>query len=129
MRPLASSSFRRRSAIIASVVAVGIAAFAPSAGATIAGKKTVIDTFGQWDGSTYVFTFGCPDTTTYGQVVTAPAKRKHVKNFTFTWHDYSTGSMVVRGEVYAWNGSMPTGSPVAESAPQTVTSGPSDWFK
>lgn len=128
MRPLASS-FLRRSAVVAGVVALAIAAFTPSAGATIAGKKTVIDTFGQWDGSTYAYQFGCPNTTTYGQVVTAPPKRKHVKSFTFTWHDYTTGSMVVRGGVYAWNGSMATGSAIAESAPQTVNSGASGWFK
>jgi len=129
VRPLASSSsFLRRGAVLAGVVALGIAALTAPAGATIDGKKTVIDTFPQWDGSTYVFEFGCPNTTTYGQVVTAPAHRKHIKNFTFTWHDFTTGSMVVRGEVYAWNGSMATGSAVAESAPQTVTSGAPDWF-
>jgi hypothetical protein len=127
VRLLASSSLRR-AAVIVGVVALGVGALTTTAGASIDGKKTVIDTFPQWDGTTYVYSFGCPNTTTYGEVVTAPAHRKHIRNFTYTWHDYTTGSMVVRGEVYAWNGTMATGPAVAESAPQTITSGAPDWF-
>ena len=48
--------------------------------------------------------FGCPDTTTYGQVITAP-KTATLNKFSFWWANAgNSGSMVVRGEVYAWDG-------------------------
>jgi hypothetical protein len=38
-------------------------------------------------------------------------------------------SMVVRGEVYKWNGTMATGSAVAETAPQTIEFGDAAYHK
>jgi hypothetical protein len=83
-----------------------------------------ISTYKSWDGAQYVYPFGCPDTTTYGQVITAP--NKHTLNkFAFSWanSDGSTGSMVVRGEVYAWDGTKATGSALWESKPRTISYG------
>jgi hypothetical protein len=93
--------------------------------------KAVINTYKVWDGGSAVTPFGCPDTSTYGQTITIPAKMKKLTKFSF----YMTGqaaagqSMVVRGEVYAWNGTMATGSAVAESAPQTIAFGDAAYHK
>jgi len=35
--------------------------------------------------------------------------------------------MVVRGELYAWNGTMATGSAIFETAPKTIAFGDSNW--
>ena len=80
-----------------------------------------ISTYKQWDGSSDVVPFGCPNTTTYGQVITIPAGQTHLGKFHFSWINLNTGSMVVRGEVYAWDGSKATGSALYESKPKTIS--------
>jgi hypothetical protein len=121
--------FFRRAAVGVSVVTLGVLAFGTTA-ASAAGQPahSTLNTYKEWDGSTYVEAFGCPNTTTYGETITIPAGKTQIKKFTFPWTDLGTGSMVVRGEVYAWNGSMATGSAVAESKPITVTSGHSGFY-
>jgi hypothetical protein len=89
-----------------------------------------ISTYKSWDGSQYVYPFGCPDTTTYGQVITVPKSKHTLSKFTFSWANYgATGSMVVRGEVYAWDGTKATGSAIFESSPKTISFGDSDFHK
>lgn len=78
-------------------------------------------TYRSWDGSRYVFPFGCSDTTTYGQVITVPNNKHSLNSFTFWWQNSTTGSMVVRGEIYQWDGSKATGSAVFESDPRTIS--------
>ena len=80
-----------------------------------------ISTYKNWDGSSFVQPFGCPDTTTYGQVITIPSGQTHLGKFHFSWINLNTGSMVVRGEVYAWDGSKATGSALYESRKQTIS--------
>ena len=79
---------------------------------------TVIDTTPQAD--TSICPFGYPDTATYGQVITAPADDTQLDSFTF-FMAISTGTVVMRGEVYAWDGQKATGPNLFESAPQTVS--------
>jgi hypothetical protein len=86
---------------------MGAQAFASTEAATI-------NTFPAWDGSSIVQPFGCPDTSTYGQTITVPAGKSLLKKFTFTWQNLSTGSMIVRAEVYAWDGTKATGSSLYE---------------
>jgi hypothetical protein len=85
-----------------------------------ASPASAISTYKSWDGSQAVGSFGCPNTTTYGQVITVK-KKTMLNKFTFSWINGTTGSMVVRGEVYAWDGSKATGSALWESSPKTIS--------
>ncbi len=128
MRIPVSSSLLRRTAVAVGVVVIGLATVAPSQALASAhpDKKSSINTYSAWDGSSNVQSFGCPNTTTYGQVVTAPAKVKSLKKYSFYLNDFAIpGSMVVRGEVYAWNGTTATGSALSETAPRTLSYGDS----
>jgi len=88
-----------------------------------------INTYKSWDGSNYVYEFGCPNTTTYGQVITAP-KTGMLNKFSFWWANAGgDGSMVVRGEVYAWDGSKATGSALWESKARTISYSDTDFHK
>ena len=89
-----------------------------------------INTYRAWNGTDYVYPFGCPDTTTYGQVITAPNVNT-LNKFSFWWATSpgSSGSMVVRGEVYAWDGQKATGNALWESRPKTISYGDSNFHK
>jgi hypothetical protein len=105
-------------AVGAAALALGVAA---PAGATTT-AKTVIDTYDDWDGSSYIYEFGNPNTTNYGQVITAPAGTKKVKSFTFYLAGSTgAGTMTVRGEVYGWDGAaVHATTKVAESKKKQV---------
>jgi hypothetical protein len=77
-------------------------------------NKATINTYKNWDGSQSVVPFGCPNTTTYGQTITVPAGKTLLNKFTFAWTNLDSGSMVVRGEVYAWDGTKATGPSLYE---------------
>src|SRR5665213_3946184 len=83
-------------------------------------SASAINTHKKWDGRQNVYIFGCIATSTYGQVITIPAGVHQMNEFRFWWGGLSTGSMVVRGEVYAWDGNKATGSALYESAPKTI---------
>lgn len=121
MRP--SLKILRRTAAAGGALALGLAAFAPTqALASDPDGKGNINTIQSWDGASQVLPFGCPDTTTYGQTITATGTL--VKKFTFEVAGLSVGgSMVARGEVYRWDGTKATGKSLAESAPQTISYG------
>ena len=102
--------------VTASAVALAFAALGSSPAAAKA-----ISTYGSWDGSTEVVDFGCPDTTTYGTIITIPKGQTHLGKFHFSWVNLNSGSMVVRGEVYAWDGTKATGSALYESKPKTIS--------
>ena len=104
----------------ASLAAACTAAFALTALGS--SPASAITTYPAWDGSEEVSSFGCPNTTTYGQVITV--KNKDIlSKFAFSWKyaGESGGSMVVRGEVYQWDGSKATGSALWESEPRKVS--------
>jgi hypothetical protein len=79
-----------------------------------------INTIGGWNGTTYISTFGIPNTQTYGQLVTVPNTAGPLESFSFELNVPST--LAFRGEVYAWDGSKATGPSLFES-PVTSTSG------
>jgi hypothetical protein len=84
---------------------------------------SAIDTIKAWDGVLDIQPFGCPNSTTYGQIITVENKNT-LNKFIFKWlyvGASGTGSMVVRGEVYAWDGTKATGSALWESAPRTIS--------
>jgi hypothetical protein len=115
-------SLARRVAITGCAVGMAFAALGTAqASASVAGAKPTINTYKQWNGSTDVVPFGCPDTTTYGQVITVPGGYTKLNKFTFSWTNLTSGSMKVRGEVYAWDGSKATGSALYQSAPRFVS--------
>jgi hypothetical protein len=87
--------------------------------ASVAAHPT-INTFKDWNGSDFIQPFGCPNTTTYGQVITIPAGKTHLNKYVFKWVNLSTGKMFVRGEVYAWDGAKATGSALFETAPRKI---------
>jgi hypothetical protein len=84
-------------------------------GSGVALADTVIDTMSQANGS--LCCLGS-DIATYGQVITAPADDTQLDSFTFLMN---TGTVVMRGEVYAWDGEKATGPNLYESEPRTVT--------
>lgn len=99
-----------RPALTAGAAALVLAALSGPAAA-----KTTIDTYGSWDGEQLVLLFGCPNTTTYGQVITIPAGSTSLDKVTFSWRRIDNdGVMKVRAEVYAWDGSKATGASLYE---------------
>ena len=84
------------------------------------GPATAAGTYKFWDGSSEVTAFGCPNTTTYGQVITIPADKHFLNKIVFSFINLNSGSMVLRGEVYAWDGAKATGSALWEGSPRTV---------
>lgn len=104
----------QKHALLLATACAATLAFGTSAGAAIS-------TYGSWDGATSVIPFGCPDTTTYGQVITIPEGQTHLGKFHFSWMNLGTGSMKVRGEVYAWDGVKATGSALYESSRKRIS--------
>jgi hypothetical protein len=115
-------SFARRVAVTGCAIGMAFAALGTAqASASVLGAKPTINTYKSWDGSEDVVPFGCPDTTTYGQVITVPSGYSKLNKFTFSWVNLGTGSMKARGEVYAWDGSKATGSALYQSAARFVS--------
>lgn len=82
-----------------------------------------IDTLTSWDGAAFVEPFGVPSAATYGQTITVAADSGSLVSFGFEIGNCrASGNVSVRGEVYAWDGSKATGSPLFES-PTTAISG------
>jgi len=80
-----------------------------------------INTYKDWKGEHVLF-FGCPGVSTvYGQVITVPKGKTHLNRFSFWFENYIGGDgMVVRGEVYKWDGEKASGAAVYESAPRKI---------
>ncbi len=97
------------------------AALAFALTALASNPASALNTNKDWDGSEIVTRFGCPNSTTYGQVITVGSKNM-LSKFSFSWLYVGTGggSMVVRGEVYAWDGMKATGSALWESEPRKI---------
>jgi hypothetical protein len=112
---------------VTGVVALGIV-LVPAAQAfgvnpmQAARARVVINTDQYFDGSNVVEPFGCGGASTvYGETITIPAKEHSIKKFTFEMEGQAAAgqSMVVRGEIYAFNGTSAT-TAVAQSKPMTI---------
>src|SRR5665213_3201238 len=90
-----------------------------------------INTHLGWNGSDSVTPFGCPNTTNYGQVITIKGYRHSLKDFSVWVRGQASAgqSMVVRAEVYAWDGTKATGSALYESAPRTIAYADSNFHR
>ena len=115
LRPLGSSrsGAHWKSAVLLFCLMMGIAATAQA--------QNGIDTIGSWNGSSFISSFGVTDTATYGQVISVPSGASPMTSFSFEIGNCGN-NVTMRGEVYAWNGTMATGSALYESAPFTLTS-------
>jgi hypothetical protein len=105
-----------RAVAAAAVATIALVAFGSTA-ATAAPEKATINTFRKWDGQDEVQApFGRPVVSTFGQTITVPVGLSHLNKFTFAWHNLSFigGTMVVRAEVYAWDGTKATGPSLFE---------------
>ncbi len=127
MRRLSFSSSLIKPAIAATGVAViALAMFMPASasasrlGTDMAKKHATINTFPDYDQA--VGSLGCPNSTTYGETITIPAKKKSLSMFKYYMGGQAASgqSMVVRGELYAWDGTKATGSAIFETAPKTI---------
>lgn len=88
------------------------------------------NTYRKWDGSQYIYPFGCinrSSSSAYGQVIKIPNSEQGAQTlhrFVFWLANYgASGSMIVRAEVYSWDGSSNkvTGSALYESAARTIS--------
>ena len=131
MRISPTSTFLRRAVIGAVAVGIGVLP-AQALGAAPADQgakaKVIVDTDQYFDGSNAVLPFGCPDSSVYGQTITIPQKVHKLTKFTFRMSGQAAAgqSMVVRGEVYGWNGTTAT-TAVAESKPMTIAFDNADY--
>ncbi|WP_182066945.1 IPT/TIG domain-containing protein [Curtobacterium sp. ME12] len=98
--------------IAAALTAIALTVFGPAAAAnasTVSNPGPPTSSFSP---------FGPYFTSVYGQTVTAPARSTALNAFSFQIE--SSGPMVVRGEVYAWDGRKATGPALFESDPLTL---------
>ena len=86
-----------------------------------------ITTVKDWTDGNAQIGVGCnvsADATTFGQVVTIPHRIHSMYKFRFELSNdpkVALGSMVVRGEVYAWDGTKASGSALWETKPRTIS--------
>jgi hypothetical protein len=78
-----------------------------------------IDTIPFWNGTQFISSFGVPNTATYGQTITVSAGVTPLNSFSVEIGNCGA-DVTMRGEVYAWNGTMATGPALFESAPYTL---------
>jgi hypothetical protein len=101
----------------------------PTGGGVAAKPAPTIDTYGDWTGD-YAAPFGRPSTSTFGQVITVPADETDLVRFRFYIHHYEgRGHLILRGEVYQWNGQMATGPDLWEGAQRRIAMTASDDWR
>jgi hypothetical protein len=107
-------------AVVALAVLVPAQASASLHTSDIAKKHATINTFKAYDQA--VGSLGCPNSTTYGETITVPAKKSSMTKFMYYMGGQAAAgqSMVVRGELYAWDGSKATGSAIFQTKKRTI---------
>jgi hypothetical protein len=71
---------------------------------------------------------------TFGQVITVPSGKSRLDKFEFYMHGWTyppfdpNYHLVMRGEVYAWDGAKATGQALWESTPRTIALSPDDGW-
>lgn len=82
-----------------------------------------IDTTPFWNGTTFISSFGRPNTATYGQTITADSSSRRLTSFTFNVSRQSGADIPFQAYVYAWDSvnRRATGSALFESPVMTVT--------
>ena len=82
-----------------------------------------IDTTPGWNGTSFISSFGVPNTATYGQTVTVGERSRSLSGFSFQVQLTSGGPTTMRGLVYAWDdvNQRATGPALFQSAPVVVS--------
>ncbi len=88
---------------------------------TAFGSTLTIETVSDWNGSDFVFSFGEPDTATYGQSFVAPTDYPIMDDFSFFLEQLSVNPVDFAAYIMAWNGNMATGPVLFESGPIATT--------
>jgi hypothetical protein len=87
------------------------------ASASLFAQQPSINTFPNWNGSSFISSFGVVNTATYGQTINVSATTP-LNSFSF---QISCNAAVnFRGHVYAWNGTMATGPSLFDSGIQSL---------
>lgn len=104
--------------LLVSVLVAGTVSFAAASRA----DSTHLDTTSSWNGTRTLGPFGYPNTSTYGQTVTAPATDTQLTSFSF--YMSLPSALLFRGEVYAWDDTNRdvTGPALYESPPMHTAS-------
>jgi hypothetical protein len=109
----------RCSAVLSSfLLVIAVAAQAEAATRTI-------NTIPAWDGSSYVFPFGQPQTATYGQVITARSGTNRLDSFRFIVN--LDPSIKFRGYVYEWDASAQRAKGIARWSGTTRHTSAATW--
>lgn len=82
-----------------------------------------IDTMPFWNGTTFISSFGRPNTATYGQTITVDNSSRRLTSFTFNVMRTSGTDIPFQAYVYAWDSvnRRATGSPLFGSSVQTIS--------
>src|SRR4051812_30208739 len=97
-----TSTMRRFSVGLCASALVAVSLASGGAASALPVRAPTLDTHAAWNGSDGVSSFGRPDTSTYGQVITIPEGKTRLTRFNFYLTDSgASGSLVMRGEVYA----------------------------
>lgn len=99
--------------------AVALAALCSATGAL----AQVIDTQAAWNGTSFISSFGVPNTATYGQALVVPPNSDQLTGFDVQIQLQTGASLTLRGMVWPWNSAAQRASaaPLAESAPLTIS--------
>lgn len=105
-------------------IAATVALFSLS-GVAHAQTYEVIDTRPAWNGTSFISTFGVPNTATYGQTITPTSAQTNLQDFTFYLAQSSGTAPQVQAFVYKWNPTTQriVGSPLYQSTVFIAPSG------
>src|SRR6478609_6466455 len=110
-----SSWAARRIVVGVGVVTLVLAAVAPVAAqprdSRVSHQIPTIDTYTGWRGQLFIG-LNYMDLATIGQVITVPGDRTNLLRFKYYMNPEGSGQLVLRGDVYRWNGTMATGQAV-----------------
>lgn len=122
-----ADAVRRRTLLILAAGALGLPLVVSPASASTQGDEAAyamagapINTYALWNGRSNTNGFGCGGTTTSGQVITVPDGLTTLDSFATWVRPSGSGSMVIRAEIYDWDGAKAAGAGLYESAPLTL---------
>ena len=81
-----------------------------------------VNTIPSWNGSSYISSFGVVNTATYGQTITVGENAGSLNSFAFQIGNCNA-NVSFRASIYAWDGSMATGSSLWQSSLTSISAG------
>lgn len=101
-------------------VAASVAVLALGVSAGSAPAATLIDTTPAWDGSSFIFPFGLPNTATYGQTF-AVGSDNVLDSYSFFVRQDTPDPILFSAYVTEWDGAKATGPILYQSGPQSTS--------